>query len=292
MKRTIIILLSLLIFPLFEVYGGIISKQDNKADEYLILIQDYEKRIHESDSIIKKQDGQIKKLENDLKIQKQMDSLIDNVSITMILEYVVIFLLFLLSALCIYYLKSLKSFSKIIKHNYADESDILLLLKKDLDQLLSQGYENTKQNNLLKLQLDSVSDLLSKKVVFDPRNNAINDAQIELKKPKIVPKANLIEKFYVVPQVENGNIILCIGDIQYKEYVPFILETKGKTGTVYFNSFSFSNIISNLEIELIPFANCEVLSQNPSSIITSNAGKAELRGDVWYLTDKPSLTIL
>jgi hypothetical protein len=93
--------------------------------------------------------------------------------------------------------------------------------------------------------------------------------------------------------MDGGTIKLIDGGEDYKEMMPFLIQANGGEGIVRFNNANLNSALENLETTIIPYSICSIGTPGMARHIeTFKDGHAQLRGNQWVLTEKPTLNVL
>lgn len=124
---------------------------------------------------------------------------------------------------------------------------------------------------------------------------SIKENKIEQSQPRKekVVKQDVRKTLYVQPDMDGGTIKLIDGGEDYKEMMPFLIQTNGSEGFVRFNNANLNSALENLETTIMPYSICSIGTTGMAQHIeTVKDGHAQLRGNQWVLTEKPTLNVL
>lgn len=123
----------------------------------------------------------------------------------------------------------------------------------------------------------------------------IKENKIEQPQPRKeeVVKQDVRKTLYVQPDMDGGTIKLIDGGEDYKEMMPFLIQANGGEGIVRFNNANLNSALENLETTIMPYSICSIGTPGMARHIeTVKDGHAQLRGNQWVLTEKPTLNVL
>ena len=172
-------------------------------------------------------------------------------------------------------------------------------LSKRVDTMTAEVGALKQSNEELRKQINQLVNVVNKSITAGQPSAAKNSTQTPTSSVKethnvkqSAAKTKTFHTCYALAQEQGGRIMLYEGDDNCRTLFPFIIYHDGNQGEVSFNSESFAAVVSQLEVKLTPYADCQLKNTSaPSGINTVRKGSATKEGDYWVVINKPVLEI-